>query len=450
MCNEKKEEEKEEVKAKEVEKEKEVIEVNKLSVKNNYELPKKKETEKKEKCFVIMPISDPEGYESGHFNKVYELIKEAIHKAGFEALRVDEQNTGNFQCDILEDILTSEMAICDLTTRNPNVLFELALRQAANLPVVLIQEEGTQFVSDITTLSVIPYKTKGVFCSKDIDTMTDVINKAIKRSYSQYKQNKKTNSMFNILSQELRERVMPRSNIYTKAEMAKEYEEFIEQAEEAYVLVRNLDFLKDDNSKGQIEHFKRLGSRCKIMCYSDDVIEKNNTDEDIESIEKKLKKDFVEKLGEKVELRFYSLKNNNKDILNVKGQFILPKYKKGHRCLIVESYGNVFRMIKPTNDYLGDILFNKAKEAFNNAKPNLKDLEKPSNNETPSFKEIEELLEDIKESLQKEIEAKSEIEEKLNEAINLLKKLENSFKDKEQSSANKQDDNQLSIKEINK
>ena len=448
MCNEKKEEEKEEVKAKEVEKEKEVIEVNKLSVKNNYELPKKKETEKKEKCFVIMPISDPEGYESGHFNKVYELIKEAIHKAGFEALRVDEQNTGNFQCDILEDILTSEMAICDLTTRNPNVLFELALRQAANLPVVIIQEEGTPFVSDITTLSVIPYKTKGVFCSKDINTMIGIISDAIKKSYLQYKQNKKTNSMFNILPQELRERVMPRSNIYTKDEMVKEYEEFIDQAEEAYVLVRNLDFLNEGNSEKQIENFKRLGSRCKIMCYEDDLIETSN--EDKGSIKKEFKEEFEKKLGTEVQLRFYSLKNNSQDILNVKGQFILPKYKIGHRCLIVESYGNVFKMIKTTNDYLGDILFNKAKEAFNNAKPNLKDLEKPSNNETPSFKEIEELLEDIKESLQKEIEAKSEIEEKLNEAINLLKKLENSFKDKEQSSANKQDDNQLSIKEINK
>lgn len=368
-----------------------------------------------------MPISDPYGYESGHFNKVYELIKEAIYKAEFEPLRVDEQNIGNFQCDILENILTSEMAICDLTTRNPNVLFELALRQAANLPVVIIQEEGTPFVSDITTLSVISYKTKGVFCSKDINTMIGIISDAIKKSYLQYKQNKKTNSMFNILPQELRERVMPRSNIYTKDEMVKEYEEFIDQAEEAYVLVRNLDFLNEGNSEKQIENFKRLGSRCKIMCYEDDLIETSN--EDKGSIKKEFKEEFEKKLGTEVQLRFYSLKNNSQDILNVKGQFILPKYKIGHRCLIVESYGNVFKMIKTTNDYLGDILFNKAKEAFNKAKP-VNDIESSSNNEIEEkLNNAIALLEELKNLFKATTEETSEIEKKLNGAIGLLKEL---------------------------
>ncbi len=403
----------------------------------------REEITKKEKCFVIMPISDQAGYKPGHFNKIYELIKEAIRKAGFEPLRVDEQNIGNFQSDILEDILTSEMVICDLTTRNPNVLFELALRQAANLPVVLIHEEGTEWISDITTLSVISYKRKAVFCSEDSDTMIDVISNAIKRSYLQYKQNKKTNSMFNILPQELRERVMPRSNIYTKDEMAKEYEEFIEEAEEAYVLVRNLEFLDEDNSKGQIESFKRLGSRCKIMCYADDIIEKNTRDKDIGSIETEIREKFENKLGKKVQLRFYSLKDNNQDILNVKGQFILPKYKKGHRCLIVESYGNVFRMIKPTNDYLGDILFNKAKEAFNNAKETLKDLEKSSNKKMLLFEEINELLENVKESF-KEEKINSETEEKLNRIVDLVEELKNSFNVEEEQS-----DNNLISKGIN-
>ena len=32
-----------------------------------------KENEKK-KCFVIMPFSDPEGYEKGHFDTVYKYL----------------------------------------------------------------------------------------------------------------------------------------------------------------------------------------------------------------------------------------------------------------------------------------------------------------------------------------------------------------------------------------
>ena len=34
------------------------------------------------KCFVIMPISDADGYDKGHFNRVYEyLIKPACEEA---------------------------------------------------------------------------------------------------------------------------------------------------------------------------------------------------------------------------------------------------------------------------------------------------------------------------------------------------------------------------------
>lgn len=41
-------------------------------------------TEEKERCFVIMPISDPEEYEDGHFKNVYEdIFKPAIEAAGY-------------------------------------------------------------------------------------------------------------------------------------------------------------------------------------------------------------------------------------------------------------------------------------------------------------------------------------------------------------------------------
>ena len=46
--------------------------------------------EYKKKCFVIMPISDAEGYDKGHFTRVYEhLIKPAVIEAGFEPVERD-------------------------------------------------------------------------------------------------------------------------------------------------------------------------------------------------------------------------------------------------------------------------------------------------------------------------------------------------------------------------
>ena len=46
---------------------------------------------KKKKCFVIMPISDTDGYDNGHFTTVYNhLIKPAVMRAGFESIRADD------------------------------------------------------------------------------------------------------------------------------------------------------------------------------------------------------------------------------------------------------------------------------------------------------------------------------------------------------------------------
>lgn len=119
----------------------------------------------RERCFVIMPISDPEGYESGHFNCVYEdIFKPAIEEAGYEAFRVDENKSTNLiQVSIIEEILNAPMAICDLSTRNPNVLFELGIRQAFDLPVVLVQEEGTKRIFDISNIKTIDYRNKLIY-----------------------------------------------------------------------------------------------------------------------------------------------------------------------------------------------------------------------------------------------------------------------------------------------
>jgi len=38
-----------------------------------------------------MPISDPEGYDKGHFKRVYEdLIKPACRSAGYDPIRADD------------------------------------------------------------------------------------------------------------------------------------------------------------------------------------------------------------------------------------------------------------------------------------------------------------------------------------------------------------------------
>jgi hypothetical protein len=110
-------------------------------------------------CFIIMPISDVDGYDKGHFNRVYEdIIKPAVENTEFEATRADEVKETNFiHLDILKKLIDAPIAICDLSTRNPNVLFELGIRQAFDKPVVLIQEKGTPKIFDIGPLRYLEY-----------------------------------------------------------------------------------------------------------------------------------------------------------------------------------------------------------------------------------------------------------------------------------------------------
>jgi hypothetical protein len=112
------------------------------------------------KCFLIMPISDPDGYEKGHFTRVYlDIFKPACEQAGYEAIRADEHSdTGMIHVDILRRLLDSPLAICDLSSRNPNVLFELGLRQAFDKPTVLVQEVGTPRIFDVNLLRTIEYR----------------------------------------------------------------------------------------------------------------------------------------------------------------------------------------------------------------------------------------------------------------------------------------------------
>ena len=110
-------------------------------------------------CFVIMPIADCEGYEKGHFAHVYnDIIKPAIEKTEFMAIRADEvKETNLIHLDILKKLIDAPIAVCDLSTRNPNVLFELGIRQAFDKPVVLIQEKGTPKIFDIAPLRYLEY-----------------------------------------------------------------------------------------------------------------------------------------------------------------------------------------------------------------------------------------------------------------------------------------------------
>lgn len=160
----------------------------------------KKETMQSNDCFIIMPIADPEGYDKGHFKKVYEdLFKVACDKSGFHAIRADEvQQTNLIHLDILQKLIDSPMAICDLSNRNPNVLFELGLRQAFDKPTVLVQECGTPKIFDISPLRYTEYRKELKY--REVLEDQDSIAEALKATKKATDNGEGINSIINLLS----------------------------------------------------------------------------------------------------------------------------------------------------------------------------------------------------------------------------------------------------------
>src|SRR5690606_20324262 len=110
-------------------------------------------------CFIIMPISDQPGYDVGHFKRVYEhIIKPACAEAGFHPVRADDvHKTNHIALDIVKKVVESDMAICDLSGKNPNVLYELGIRQAFNKPVTIIKDSKTERIFDIQGFRDVEY-----------------------------------------------------------------------------------------------------------------------------------------------------------------------------------------------------------------------------------------------------------------------------------------------------
>ena len=147
-----------------------------------------------------MPISDCDGYSKGHFQHVFEdIIAPACDQAGFKGFRADQVKQSNLiHLEILQSLLEAPMAVCDLSSRNPNVLFELALRQAFDKPVCLIQEVGTPPIFDISPFRYIEYRRERIY--HEVLEDQGKISESIKATYTEHISGKGINSIIKLLA----------------------------------------------------------------------------------------------------------------------------------------------------------------------------------------------------------------------------------------------------------
>lgn len=109
-------------------------------------------------CGIIMPISSIDGRSDEHWEEVLSILKNIIHQAGFESKLVsDAGDSGIIQKRIVQNLYNNQIVICDVSGKNPNVMFELGLRLAFDKPTVIIKDDETDYSFDTAVIEHIEY-----------------------------------------------------------------------------------------------------------------------------------------------------------------------------------------------------------------------------------------------------------------------------------------------------
>jgi len=120
------------------------------------EMPDKEEP--KPVCGIVMPISELDGCSEEHWSDVHEIILEAIDDAGFEANLVSNaDDVGIIQKRIIQNLYDNPIVVCDVSGKNPNVMFELGLRLAFDKPTIIVKDDKTSYSFDTAPIEHIEY-----------------------------------------------------------------------------------------------------------------------------------------------------------------------------------------------------------------------------------------------------------------------------------------------------
>ncbi|HMY40859.1 MAG TPA: hypothetical protein PK011_16155, partial [Marinagarivorans sp.] len=101
-------------------------------------------TSEKLQCGIVMPISSIDGCNEAHWADVLEIINESIEDAGFYGELVSNaDDVGIIHKRIIQNLYENPMVVCDVSGKNPNVMFELGMRLAFDKPTIIIKDDKT-------------------------------------------------------------------------------------------------------------------------------------------------------------------------------------------------------------------------------------------------------------------------------------------------------------------
>ena len=111
-------------------------------------------------CFVVSPIGSTGSPERRNADLVLKyILKPVLSALGYaEPVRSDTlSEPGVITQQIIRQLLTADLAIIDMTGRNPNVFYELAIRHCTGKPFIQLMSKGETIPFDVGTQRTIFY-----------------------------------------------------------------------------------------------------------------------------------------------------------------------------------------------------------------------------------------------------------------------------------------------------
>lgn len=109
-------------------------------------------------CGIVMPISATDGLDEKHWAEVQRILGEAIEDASFIPRLVSTAaEVTTIQKSIVQNLYTDPIVVCDVSARNPNVMFELGMRLTFDKPTVIVKDDKTPYSFDTSVIEHVPY-----------------------------------------------------------------------------------------------------------------------------------------------------------------------------------------------------------------------------------------------------------------------------------------------------
>lgn len=122
---------------------------------------KEKNEDKTITCGLVMPISAIDGNSSEHWTEVKNILTEAIEgikETSFKVTLVsDSDDSGIIQKRIVQNLYSSDIVVCDVSAKNPNVMFELGMRLAFDKPAIIVKDDKTDYSFDTSIIEHLQY-----------------------------------------------------------------------------------------------------------------------------------------------------------------------------------------------------------------------------------------------------------------------------------------------------